>query len=159
MITKFENLDEKIQVAAKVYYSTAIMLHNARTKLYELESVNKEKFDKARRMSNLQLSHIIKIAKNAEVEKFYRTYLEARKDSDYYLEMLFSARDNYTDKALFDGEFNRILPPLLLEQVDELGAQIPENVKQLVVATVNAKEESEKRKYYTKFIEILRKIY
>lgn len=159
MVTKFENLDEKVQVATKVYYGTAIMLHNARTKLYELESVNKEKFDKARHMSNLQLSHIIKIAKNAEVEKFYRTYLEARKDSDYYLEMLLSARDNYTDKTLFDGEFNRILPPLLLKQVDELGAQIPENVKQLAVATVNAKEESEKRKYYAKFIEILRKIY
>lgn len=159
MVTKFENLDEKVQVATKVYYNTAVMLHNVRTKLYELESVNKEKFDKARYMSNLQLSHIIKIAKNVEVEKFYRTYLEARKNSDYYLEMLLSARDNYTDKALFDGKFNRILPPLLLEQVDELDTQIPENVKQLVVATVNAKEESEKRKYYAKFIEILRKIY
>lgn len=47
MATKFENLDEEIQVLAKVYYSSAVMVNNALIKIYALENVDKEKFNKA----------------------------------------------------------------------------------------------------------------
>lgn len=133
MATKFENLDEKVQVAAKVYYSSAVMLHNACTKFNKLWSGNRE--------------------------KFYRKYFEVKKDFDYWLGIVLNARDNYEDKVLFGKKFNCTFTQSLLKQIDDLNVQIPENVKQLVVDTIDAKKLSEKRKYYTKFIKILHTIY
>lgn len=133
MATKFENLDEKVQVAVRAYYGSAVMLHDACTKFNKLWSGNKE--------------------------KFYQNCFKVKKDFDYWLEMTISARDNYEDKVLFGEKFNHNLPQQLLKQIDNLNVQIPENVKQLVVDTIGAKKLSEKRKYYTKFIKILHTIY
>lgn len=132
MVTKFENLDEKVQVAAKVYYSSAVMLHNACTKFNKLWSGNRE--------------------------KFYQNCLEVKKDFDYWLEVVLHARDNYEDKVLFGEKFNYTFTQSLLKQIDDLNIQIPENVKQLVVVTVGAKKLSEKRKYYTKLTNVINQI-
>lgn len=132
MTTKFENLDEKIQVAAKVYYVSAVMLHNACTKFNNLWLGNRE--------------------------KFYQNYSEIKKDFDYWLQVLLHARDNYEDKVLLDEKFNYTLSQSLLKQIDGFNIQIPENVKQLVVATISAKKISEKRKYNTKLINIIGQI-
>lgn len=128
---KFENLDEKIQVAAKVYYVSAVMLHNACTKYNKLWSGNKE--------------------------KFYQNYPEIKKDFDYWLQILLHARDNYEDKVLLNEKFNYTLSQSLLKRVGDLSVQIPENVKQLVVDTISAKKISEKRKYNTKMVNIMHK--
>lgn len=132
MATKFENLDEKVQVAAKVYYSSAVMLHNACTKFNKLWSGDRE--------------------------EFYRKYFEVKKDFDYWLEIVLNARDNYEDKVLFGEKFNYTFTQSLLKQIDDLNVQIPENVKQLVVVTVGAKKLSEKRKYYTKLTNVINQI-
>lgn len=132
MVTKFENLDEKVQVAVKVYYGSAVMLHNACTKFNKLWLGNRE--------------------------KFYQNCLEVKKDFDYWLEVVLHARDNYEDKVLFGEKFNYTLSQSLLKQIDDLNVKIPENVKQLVVTTISTKKESEKRKYYTKLANIIRQL-
>lgn len=132
MAIKFENLDKKIQVTVKVYYSSAVMLHDACTKYNNLWSDNRE--------------------------KFYQNYFEVKKDFDYWLGVVLNARNNYEDKVLFDEKFNYTLSQSLLKQVDELNVQVPENVKQLVVATIGAKKLSEKRKYNTKLTNIIRQL-
>lgn len=58
-----------------------------------------------------------------------------------------------------DDKFSYVIPPLLLKRVDELNVQIPEDVKQLVVATVNAKEEVEKTAYNIRLAKIIEDVF
>lgn len=162
MITKFENLDEEIQVLAKVYYSTAVMVGNALTKIYSLEDIDNEKFNKAYR-GLYTLPRLLNLAKNAEDEeskKFYQDFLDDKEKLYYCQGMFMDARRNYMKTVVFcDDKFSYVIPPLLLKQVDELNVQIPENVKQLVVATVNAKEEVEKTAYNIRLTKIIEDVF
>lgn len=155
MSTKFENLDEEIQVLAKVYYSTAVMVDNALTKIYSLENVDREKFNNACRASLPQLLQIVKNDENEETKKFYQDFLDDKERLDYCQGMFMDARKNYEKKVVYCDKFSYVIPPLLLKQVDELNVQIPENVKQLVVASVNAKDKVEKTAYNVKLDKII----
>lgn len=78
--------------------------------------------------------------------------------NDYWLHGLLYARNNYEDKVLLNEKFNYTLSQSLLKQIDDLNVQIPENVKQLVVAIISTKKISEKRKYDSKLIKIIAQI-
>lgn len=159
MTTKFENLDEEIQVLVKVYYSSAVMLNNALIKIYALENVNKEKFNKACDSDLLQLFDMVKTG-DAETKKFYQDFLDDKEKLDYCQGMFMDSKRNYMKTVVFcDDKFSYVIPPLLLKQVDELNVQIPEDVKQLVVATVNAKEEVEKTEYNIRLTKIIEDVF
>lgn len=159
MTTKFENLDEEIQVLTKVYYGSAVMLDNAFIKIYSLENVDREKFSKACGMSLLQLCNIVKTTEDTGTKKFYQDFLDAKENLDYCQGMFIDARKNYMKTVVFFDKFSYVIPPLLLKQVDELNVPIPENVKQLVVATIDAQEEFEKTKYNMRLAKIIEDIF
>lgn len=150
MTTKFENLDKKIQDLTKNYYGSAVMLRDALVKFYELENVDAEEFSKACGMSEEQLSCV-----SMTRQKLYSSFYIARKSIIHCKSMLIDARANYMDKILRGDESNSIVLPFLFELVNDLNVQIPENVKQLVVDAVDAKEESEKIKYNIKLANII----
>lgn len=136
-VKNFEALDKDIRDLVKIYYGVNVMVRNARANLYKLEDIDVARSHEIFDASDAQAKYLIKTAKGSKLQKFYKDCYTASKHLYYCQGMFMDARDNYENKVLYGDKFDCVTSPLLLKQVEDLNVTLPEEVKNLVVDTMN----------------------